>query len=50
MTVEVALSILLKEGYSIKIGTGKNTAYILNENLKESETSPSHKNSQKKRL
>ncbi|MGL4606468.1 MAG: Fic family protein [Eubacteriaceae bacterium] len=31
-TVEVALASLLKEGYIIKIGAGKNTAYIRNTN------------------
>ena len=31
-TVEVALASLLKEGYIIKVGAGKNTAYIRNTN------------------
>jgi Fic family protein len=31
-TVEVALASLLKEGYIIKTGAGKNTAYIRNTN------------------
>lgn len=31
-TVEVALAALLKEGYIIKVGAGKNTAYIRNTN------------------
>lgn len=38
-TVEVALSSLLKEGYIIKIGAGKNTAYIRNIHQEETEIS-----------
>lgn len=31
-TVELALASLLKDGYIIKLGAGKNTAYIRNIN------------------
>ena len=29
-TIELALASLLKEGYIIKVGAGKNTSYMLN--------------------
>jgi len=32
-TIEIALAGLLKEGYIIKTGAGKKTAYIQNKNL-----------------
>ena len=37
-TVEMTLAALVKEGYIIKTGAGKNTAYIRNTNLLKTET------------